>query len=71
MYIDDFFQRFEMGEMQLECNSKGNWSEFSKDMNFKTLIELYEMRKVPYLNAIDSVMYALVCTTMNIAFAVS
>ena len=43
----------------------------SKTMSPKTFEEMEEMAKVPYASAIGSLMYAMLCTRPDIAYAVS
>ena len=43
----------------------------SKGMSPKTPEEMEQMAKVPYASAIRSLMYAMLCTRPNIAYAVS
>ena len=43
----------------------------SKGMSPKTPKEMEQMAKVPYASAIGSLMYAMLCTRPDIAYAVS
>ena len=43
----------------------------SKGISLKTLEEMEQMAKVPYTSAIASLMYAILCTRLDIAYDVS
>ena len=43
----------------------------SKSMGPKTPKEIWQMSAIPYVSAIGSLMYAMICTRPNIAYAVS
>ena len=43
----------------------------SKGMSPKTPEEMEQMTKVPYTSAIESLMYAMLCTRSDIAYVVS
>ena len=43
----------------------------SREMSPKTPEDMVEMAKVPYASGIGSLMYAMLCTRLDIAFAVS
>ena len=45
--------------------------QLSRTMLPKTSEEMAEMAKVPYASAIGSLMYAILCTRLDIAYAVS
>ena len=48
----------------------GSHFRLSKEQSLKTKEERDHMSKVPYALAIDSLMYAIVCTRLDIAHAV-
>ena len=42
----------------------------SKDMSPKTSEEVDSMRKIPYASAVGSLMYAMLCTRLDICYSV-
>jgi hypothetical protein len=48
----------------------GKGDSLSSEMCPKTQAKIKNMARVPYANAIDSLMYAMLCTRSNICFAV-
>ena len=69
-YVPKIFERFSMSEANpvgfaLSTNCKLNARKFPKGEKDKA-----EMRKVPYASVVGSLMYVMVCTRPDIAFAV-
>jgi hypothetical protein len=50
--------------------SVGKGDSLSSEMCTKTQAEIEYMARVPYANAIGSLMYAMLCTQLDICFAV-
>ena len=59
-----------MNEAKLVSTPLGSHFRLSKEQSLKTKEEMDNMSKVPYASAIDSLMYAIVCTRLDIAHAV-
>ena len=59
-----------MNEAKLVSTPLGSHFKLSKEQLPKTEEERDHMSKVPYASAIDNLMYAIVCTRLDIAHAV-
>ena len=59
-----------MNEAKLVSTPLGSHFKLSKEQSPKTEKERDHMSKVPYASAIGSLMYAMVCTRLDIAHAV-
>ena len=71
MYIDKVLKRFSM-----DLSKKGfvpivYGKHPSKSMCPKTLEESERMRQIPYVSAIGSIMYAMLCTRPDVSFSLS
>ena len=69
-YVKKILSRFNMNEAKLVSTPLGSHFRLSKEQSLKTKEERDHMSKVPYASAIDSLMYAIVCTRLDIAHAV-
>ena len=58
-----------MNEVKPVSTPFGSHFKLSKEQSLKTEEEMDHMSKVPYASAIDSLMYAMVCTRPDIAHA--
>ncbi|KAM2527672.1 hypothetical protein TB1_024900 [Malus domestica] len=71
MYIDKVLSRFQMEQSKKGFLPVGHGIHLSKSMEPKTPEEIRQMSCVPYASAIGSLMYAMICTRPDIAYAVS
>ena len=69
-YVKKVLSRFNMNEAKLVSTPLGSHFKLSKEQSLKTEEEMDHMSKVPYVSAIGSLMYAMVCTRPDIAHAV-
>jgi hypothetical protein len=68
--VKKIFNRFSMDGAKPVSTPLGSQFRLTKDQSPKTDQEKAYMSKVPYASAIESLMYAMVCTRPNIAHAV-
>ncbi|KAM2728531.1 hypothetical protein EV1_000013 [Malus domestica] len=71
MYIDKVLSRFEMEQSKKGFLPVRHGNHLSKSMEPKTPEEIVHMSRIPYASAIGSLMYAMICTRPDIAYAVS
>ncbi|KAM1772047.1 hypothetical protein ACFX11_046791 [Malus domestica] len=71
MYIDKVLSRFEMEQCKKGFLPVRHGIHLSKSMEPKTPEEIRHMSRIPYASAIGSLMYAMICTRPDIAYAVS
>ncbi|KAM1603271.1 hypothetical protein ACFX1Z_029893 [Malus domestica] len=71
MYIDKVLSRFQMEQSKKGFLPVGHGIHLSKSMEPKTPEEIRQMSYIPYASAIGSLMYAMICTRPDIAYAVS
>ncbi|PKI69405.1 hypothetical protein CRG98_010203 [Punica granatum] len=71
LYLDKVLKRFNMQDSKRRLLSVRHCIHFSKTMSPKTLEERKKMAQVPYALAIGNLMYAMLCTRPDIAYAVS
>ncbi|KAM2811016.1 hypothetical protein COP1_043727 [Malus domestica] len=71
MYIDKVLSRFQMEQSKKGFLPVGHGIHLSKSMEPKTHEEIRQMSCIPYASAIGSLMYAMICTRPDIAYAVS
>ncbi|KAM1285956.1 hypothetical protein ACFX2J_000059 [Malus domestica] len=71
MYIDKVLSRFEMEQSKKGFLPVRHGIHLSKSMEPKTPEEIGHMSRIPYASAIGSLMYAMICTRPDIAYAVS
>ena len=71
LYIERMLKRFSMENSKRGLLPFTHGLHLSKDMGPKTDEERQRMRTVPYASAIGSLMYAMLCTRPDIAYAVS
>ncbi|KAM2549652.1 hypothetical protein TB1_013993 [Malus domestica] len=71
MYIDKVLSRFEMEQSKKGFLPVRHGIHLSKTMEPKTPEEIGHMSRIPYASAIGSLMYAMICTRPDIAYAVS
>ncbi|RVW50266.1 Retrovirus-related Pol polyprotein from transposon TNT 1-94 [Vitis vinifera] len=69
-YVKKVLNRFNMNEAKPVSTPLGSHFKLSKEQSPKTEEERDHMSKVPYASAIGSLMYAMVCTRLDIAHAV-
>ncbi|KAH9685593.1 hypothetical protein KPL70_014018 [Citrus sinensis] len=70
VYIDKILARFSMENSKTGLLPFRHGITFSKDQSPKTSEEIERMRRVPYADAVGSLMYAMLCTRPDICFAV-
>ncbi|KAH9780527.1 hypothetical protein KPL71_008114 [Citrus sinensis] len=70
VYIDKILTRFSMENSKTGLLPFRHGITFSKDQSPKTSEEIERMRRVPYAEAVGSIMYAMLCTRPDICFAV-
>uniref|UniRef100_A0A2N9HS45 Integrase catalytic domain-containing protein n=1 Tax=Fagus sylvatica TaxID=28930 RepID=A0A2N9HS45_FAGSY len=69
-YIRKVLKRFHMQDCKPIDTLVGKGDSLSSEMCPKTQAEIESMARVPYANAIGSLMYAMLCTRPDICFAV-
>lgn len=69
-YIDKILTRFNMQDSKKALIPFRHGLSLSKDMSPKSDVELDRMRRCPYASAVGSLMYAMLCTRPDIAYAV-
>ena len=69
-YVKKVPSRFNMNETKLVSTPLGSHFKLSREQSPKTEKERDHMSKVPYALAIGNLMYAMVCTKLDIAHAV-
>ncbi|KAH9678657.1 hypothetical protein KPL71_025802 [Citrus sinensis] len=70
VYIDKILARFSMEIFKTGLLPFRHGITFSKDQSPKTSEEIERMRRVPYADAVGSLVYAMLCTMPDICFAV-
>ncbi|KAH9704808.1 hypothetical protein KPL70_011615 [Citrus sinensis] len=70
VYIDKILARFSMEYSKTGLLLFRHGITFSKDQSPKTSKEIERMRRVPYVEVVGSLMYAMFCTRPDICFAV-
>ena len=68
-YVKKVLSKFNMNEAKLVSTLLGSHFKLSKEQSLKTEEERDYMSKVPYALAIGNLMYAMVCTRLDIAHA--
>ena len=71
LYIEKMLKRFSIENSKRGLLPFTQGLHLSKDMGPKTDEERQRMRSIPYASAIGSLMYAMLCTRLDIAYAVS
>ncbi|KAM2676504.1 hypothetical protein EV1_003163 [Malus domestica] len=71
MYIDKVLSRFEMEQSKKGFLPVRHGIQLSKAMEPKTPEEIRQISYIPYASAIGSLMYTMICTRPDIAYAVS
>ncbi|GJZ50418.1 retrovirus-related pol polyprotein from transposon TNT 1-94 [Tanacetum coccineum] len=69
-YTGKVLEKFNMKDAEAKCQPLGDHFKLSKKQAPKTEAFRRRMAKVPYASAVGSVMYAMVCTSPDIAHAV-
>ena len=69
-YIEKVLQRFRMQNAKPVSTPLASHFKLSKDTCPETQEEIYYMSKIPYSSAVGSLMYAMVCTRLDIVHAV-
>ena len=68
-YIDLVLKRFNIEESKRGYLPIGHGIQLSKKISLKTPEERNRMSSIPYASAIGSIMYAMLCTRPNVAYA--
>ncbi|KAM1529835.1 hypothetical protein ACFX1Z_018995 [Malus domestica] len=71
MYIDKVLSRFQIEQSKKCFLPVRHGIHLSKSMEPQTPEEIRQMNVIPYASAIGSLMYAMICTRPDIAYAVS
>ena len=69
-YIEKVLERFKMQDAKPVSTPLASHFKLTKEMCPKTQEEIDYMSKVPYSSAVGSLMYAMVCTRLDIAHVV-
>ncbi|KAM2456035.1 hypothetical protein PS1_015961 [Malus domestica] len=69
-YVERVLERFNMKVAKSVSSPLANHIKLSKELCQKTYEEKEKMAVVPYSSAVGSIMYAMVCTQPDIAYAV-
>ena len=69
MYIDLVLKRFNMERSKRGYLPIGHGVQFFKKMSPKTPEERNRMSSIPYASAVGSIMYAMLCTRPDVAYA--
>ena len=69
-YIDKVLQRFNMDKAKTVSCPLANHFKLSTMQSPSTDKEKEKMKKIPYASAVGSLMYAMVCTRLDIAHAI-
>ena len=67
-YIDLILKRFSMNESKRGYLPMNQGIHLSKKMSPKTTEERNRMSSIPYASAIESIMYAMLCTKPDVAY---
>ncbi|KAG8497203.1 hypothetical protein CXB51_008568 [Gossypium anomalum] len=70
-YIDKVLKRFNMEESKRGFLPMRHGISLSKEMCPSTPQERERMSKIPYASAIESIMYAMLCTRLDVSYALS
>jgi hypothetical protein len=69
-YIEKVSKRFRMSDCKSSVTLIAKGERFSKDQCPKNKLEQQQMKSIPYASAVGSLMYAQVCTRLDIALVV-
>ena len=69
-YVSKVLKRFSMADAKLVRSTLLTNCKLSGKQNPKTKVGKAEMMKVPYASAVESLMYAMVCTHTDIEYEV-
>lgn len=69
-YIDKVLERFSIENSKKGLLPTRHGISLCKEQCLKTLQEREEMRKYPYVSAVGSLMYSMLCTRADICYAV-
>ena len=65
LYLEKMLKRFNMLDSKRELLPFRHGIHLSKTMSLKTFEKMVEMAKVPYALALESLMYAMLCTRLD------
>ena len=68
-YVDLVLNRFNMEESKRDYLPISQGIHFSKKMSPKTSKERERMRLIPYASIVGSIMYAMLCTRLDMAYS--
>ena len=71
MYIDTTVKRFGMQDSKKGFISIRHGVQISKEQSPKTPKDKVLMERIPYASTIGSIMYAMICTRLDVAYALS
>jgi len=70
-YVLKVLERFNMAEVRLITTTLASYFKLSSKQCPQSPEEEEEMSRIPYASAVGSLMYAMVCTKLDLAYAVS
>ena len=70
-YIDKVLKRFNMEQSKRGLLPMSHGTSLSKDMSPKTQEEREKMNRIPFASAVGSIMYAMICTRLDVSYALS
>ena len=71
LYLEKVLKRFNILDSKRGLLPFRHDIHLSKRMSLKTSEKMGQMAKVPYASAIGSLMYAMLCTRLDIAYVIS
>src|SRR6516165_5133589 len=70
-YIDKVLKRFNMEQSKRGLLPISHGTSLSKDMSPKTQEEREKMNRILFASAVGSIMYAMICTRLDVSYALS
>ena len=70
-YIDKMLKKFSMDQSKKGYLPMSHGIYLSKDMCPKTDVEVHNMQNVPYASAVGSIRYSMMCTRLDVSYALS
>lgn len=69
-YLEKIANLFDMNNTKVVSTTLANHFKLSKFQCLKTESDITEMNQIPHVNTVDSLMYAMVCTMLDITHVV-
>ena len=70
-YIDKILEKYDMQDSKKGQQPMRHGIALSKEMSPKTSKKVNSMRKIPYATAVGSLLYAMLCTRLDIYYTVA